>query len=832
MLQQLTLDERHLRHLQDSAISDDIIAERGYVSITPGSIHDWRRVAGDIHRDDLLKRVLHQGALAFPLFRCAEETPYTWVLRPDLPRTSKEGKPIKYEYPSSTPNILDVLPRYRGALGNPEIDLWITEGCKKADSLASAYGEMIVPVNENGVWGWRSKGKLLDDFKRVVWEGRRVVLAPDGDVRHNKAVYQAVQRSARLFTAWGAAEVLILLLPNEKDGPKCGVDDYLAQGHTLDELESHLVELAVVGETARVSLMKHPQTGVPLFLPAGYDVLGKTIVRSGRDGQQALYSGLLAVTGTGRNLHSGDETATVIWSNSRGHHELDVSRAHMATTRGCAETLGTAGAAIHAMNAREVSRYLVEFIQENYDDLPRVDYADRLGAIASGGLVLPAGTIGLDAATKYTGTPVQVGSDPESYRRVLLQVLGDPTRGLEGWPNTVTLWAVLALGLASPALARLRAGRNPVLVLAGASGSGKTTLSHLAVGAYGDPTRSPLQIQCGSGTTTPKGIQQTLTQTNGVPIFLDDVHMLMEREPLRFAGLIYDFANGQLRTYGTLDQKGGGGGELGGTLVMAGEMVPEFQHAGSQKRVMLFDCAKSPPLGVPAETSEGKRRADLLDSAWSAGAGLFGLQICEAIWRDWGAFTADVARLQFDESIRDMQAWRSILATAAATLQVALGQLGQRRDVAPLLRAWAGIYRSGQRERDPAIEAFDKVLVMLSQCEVSDNATSDEKGRRIAASWRWLNYERKMVAAQRLGDSYWRVLTTSPQWRAIVGPGAVDQFGSAWLKAGLILPHKGQRPISDRVHTGPGRGNLQCILVPEAHFAPHDGGEEGEEIAP
>lgn len=221
----------HQRQLQESAISPEIIGERGYRSIAPGSVYDWRQLAGDIHSEDLLRKVLHKGGLAFPLYRVAGDKPYTWVLRPDQPRQSKEGKPIKYEYPRGANNILDVLPRYGRALGDPTVDLWITEGAKKADALASAYGGAIVPVNENGVWGWRSKGKLLDDFKSIVWEGRRVIVAPDGDVRHNKAVYQAVQRSARLFTAWGASEVLILLLPCERDGPKIGVDDYLAAGH-------------------------------------------------------------------------------------------------------------------------------------------------------------------------------------------------------------------------------------------------------------------------------------------------------------------------------------------------------------------------------------------------------------------------------------------------------------------------------------------------------------------------------------------------------------------------------------------------------------------------
>ena len=99
----IDLSPAHLTQLRSSAISPDVMAARGYHSIIPGDIQGWRNLAGDIHSDDMLKKVLHLGALAFPLFRVGEEKPFTWILRPDLPRTNKDGKAIKYEYPRSTP---------------------------------------------------------------------------------------------------------------------------------------------------------------------------------------------------------------------------------------------------------------------------------------------------------------------------------------------------------------------------------------------------------------------------------------------------------------------------------------------------------------------------------------------------------------------------------------------------------------------------------------------------------------------------------------------------------------------------------------------------------
>ena len=612
----LSLAPAHADQLQQSAISQEIISARGYRSIAPGAIDEWRDAAGDVHSDELLRKVLHQGGLAFPLYRVAGESPFTWVLRPDLPRTNKDGKPIKYEYPRYVSNILDVLPRYKDALGDPNIPLWITEGCKKADALASAYGAGIVPVNENGVWGWRTKGKLLDDFSRIVWEGRRVIVAPDGDVRHNKAVYQAVQRSARLFIAWGAAEVRILLLPCEKDGPKIGVDDYLGGGHTTAEVESHLVDLATVGEQARVSLMKHPTTGAPLFLPPGYE-------------------------------------------------------------------------------------------------------------------------------------------------------------------------------------------------------------TNFATGCYGNPLLKPLRVQCASKGTTTKGILQTIAQVNGVPMHLEDTHLLMAREPDNFAGLIYDFANGQLRTYGQLNQQAGGGGALGGTLICTGEATPEFTYEGSQRRVLLINCKKWWPLGAEPKSDEGGRRAGILASAWLGGAGLWGHQTCETIWANWENYRRESLLLAADPTLSDLQAWRLPLAAASIALRIGMHQFGLEIDWMRLLMEWGQLYCEGQRERDPSRETFEKALIMLSQCELVDNSDFAE-GHKIAPSWQWLHYERKMVAARRVGDPYWRVLSTSPQWRAVVGVGAVDMFGDDWLKNGFILPPKRAGRVSDSYHTGPGKGSLQCILVPDSELSVKD----------
>jgi hypothetical protein len=806
------LNEQHYEHLKASALSDDIITERGYCTVE--SFYDWHyTTTGEYpNKRTTDKNKIPFPGIGFPLYRVGKHPPAAWVLRPDQPRKDNQGHLVKYEYPRGQGNILDALPRFQEGLSDVERPIWITEGAKKADALATAYGAAIAVINENGVWGWRSKGKLVEDIKHIVWEGRSIILAPDGDIRHNKQVYKAIERHARLLLGYGAAEVLICLLPQQKTGPKLGVDDYLSAGHTTGELESHLVELGTVEQHTRVVLMKHPDTKAPLYLPPGYDVLGQQIVRNAPNGPQSFYSGLIAVKETGADLHTGEETITVVWDRFNQLQEASIPR--IALSSGVRTSEHLTGAFVHSINAREMSRYLVEFIRENDEALPRVQFTDRLG-ICGDGVALPAGNVGLPSNTRYTGDPVQVGTDHHAYQRVLQQILGSES----SWQATSLIWATFALGLAGPALARLQTSRNPVLMLAGQSTSGKSTLAHFTTGLYGDPLNKPLQIQCGSGSTTPKGIQQTMAVLNGLPLLLDDVHMLMARTPDKFAGLIYDYANGQLYTYGTLDRRTGGGQRIGGTLVMTGEMLPEFAHAGSQRRMLLLNCSQTPPLGAPASSMEGLRRATILDSAWKAGAGTFGHQVCERIWRDWNAFTLEIDALSQDTALKDLQAWRLILAASAATLGHAMDLAGVYIDHTRLMREWAEVYQSGQQEHDPAAETFDRVLMMLGQAESSDNGKY-VNGDYVRPSWEWLSYERKLVAARRVGETHWRVFTTSPQWLEIVGPGAIVQFGQSWAKAGLILPHKNGQ-ISIRQFVGRGSWTPHCVLIPDTKFSPY-----------
>jgi len=154
-------------------------------------------------------------------------------LRPDRPRNGKDGKPRKYEQPANTPNILDVHPRNKAALGNASVDLWITEGEKKADCLTSRG---LCTVALFGVWGWcvaGTKGRdLLPCWNHVELSGRQVYVVFDADIVEKENVQLALARLVAALEARGA-EVLVVYLP----GPEKGVDDFLVAGGTVKELK-------------------------------------------------------------------------------------------------------------------------------------------------------------------------------------------------------------------------------------------------------------------------------------------------------------------------------------------------------------------------------------------------------------------------------------------------------------------------------------------------------------------------------------------------------------------------------------------------------------------
>src|SRR5262249_46200724 len=116
------LADRHRAMLErESAIAAEVIAERGYRTIEDA---DQLKPLGFSRTQWLTPGLL------LPIWTPDGASP-TAAFRPDLPRVSKRGGTVKYEWPPATGLRLDVPPRCRLQLPDPSWPLWLTEGIKK-----------------------------------------------------------------------------------------------------------------------------------------------------------------------------------------------------------------------------------------------------------------------------------------------------------------------------------------------------------------------------------------------------------------------------------------------------------------------------------------------------------------------------------------------------------------------------------------------------------------------------------------------------------------------------------------------------------------------------
>lgn len=117
----------------------------------------------------------------------------------------------------------------------------IAEGVTRVDALAT-YGIPAVAIP--GCYAWRDKNGALPDFEALRFPGNAFILAFDGDAASNPSVNAALARLARYLRAKGA-KVGLLQAPDDEEGHKRGLDDWLAEERFPDhaavmrELQRH-----------------------------------------------------------------------------------------------------------------------------------------------------------------------------------------------------------------------------------------------------------------------------------------------------------------------------------------------------------------------------------------------------------------------------------------------------------------------------------------------------------------------------------------------------------------------------------------------------------------
>jgi P4 family phage/plasmid primase-like protien len=231
-----SLTRAHHQYLNDAGVSDEIITGRGYFSI--------REHGGD---PDATRRMLREGfgiyvrqpeqfdGILIPLYSPDnfDFSPVSYMFRPDVPEVDERGKAKKYLLPTRQRPILDIHPvakRNRWSV-DTDVPMWITEGIKKGDTLTSRG---LFTITLSGVWNWKSNHEPLPDWDSIVLRGRTVYIAFDADAAVNYQVAQAMHDLGYFLAREGANVWYIVCPGNPKD--KTGVDDFLAEGGTVEEL--------------------------------------------------------------------------------------------------------------------------------------------------------------------------------------------------------------------------------------------------------------------------------------------------------------------------------------------------------------------------------------------------------------------------------------------------------------------------------------------------------------------------------------------------------------------------------------------------------------------
>ena len=219
------MNESHLEMLRSgSGISDEVITERGYRTISASQGKEYGFPPSQC-----------RSGLLMPVWTTDGKNPL-YILRPDDPRLGKDGKPLKYEMPRGQSVRIDCPPRCLTRLADPSIPLWVTEGIKKDDAMASRG---LCTIALLGVWNFKGRNDkggitLLADFDYIALNGRQVYIVFDSDVMTKPQVRAALDRLIEHLQRKGA-HVTAVYLPMA-GGSKVGVDDFLLT-HSVADLE-------------------------------------------------------------------------------------------------------------------------------------------------------------------------------------------------------------------------------------------------------------------------------------------------------------------------------------------------------------------------------------------------------------------------------------------------------------------------------------------------------------------------------------------------------------------------------------------------------------------
>ncbi len=232
----LDLSAAHATVLRASAVDFVRVQERQYRSI-PAETAVSGPVGTELTRLGFstahVAHACRTGALVVPVFDVYGDV-VSAQLRFDDPWSGKDGKAFRYTGPRGAGVRLDFGPTPTEA----DDPLWITEGVKKADALASLG---LRAVAMPGVWNFKDREHGTNPDMDALPKGPTVRVVFDADAADKPGVAKAQETLVNWLRTAKDATVTVAVLPGTVAGHDCkGVDDHLAAGFTLADLEACL----------------------------------------------------------------------------------------------------------------------------------------------------------------------------------------------------------------------------------------------------------------------------------------------------------------------------------------------------------------------------------------------------------------------------------------------------------------------------------------------------------------------------------------------------------------------------------------------------------------
>lgn len=446
----------HARELEESCITPEVADRRRYETLY-GTDEDQARL-----RELRIPRWSWRDPMAFPgllmpMYRVTGEE-IGHQFKPAIPQEAPGGKRQKYASQTGVPNRLDVPPTVADDVRDPSNPLWITEGIKKGDCLAS-LGKAVITLT--GVFNWRSKMGTLGDWEDIPLRGRTVVICFDSDARDNRNVLGAMQRLGRWLESKGAS-VRYLIVPAAVDGVDVkGVDDFFHAGGTLEALgQASMDELPSEARDATFTDR----------------VLADTVCSEELDGRFRWASGLGWMQWTGKVWREATEVTVVEtvsrWALEQYHQAVD--RQHSGTGRDLGSVVEGWRGVLSASRVSAVVRLakgVLECDAEAFDRDPDL-------------LNCPNGIVDLRTGTLTPSDPDMLMTKMTGVDFVKDAEHPDWTKALQALPPDVVDWFQLRTG---QAITGHMTPDDTVVICQGGGENGKSTVYDglaLAAGKY------------------------------------------------------------------------------------------------------------------------------------------------------------------------------------------------------------------------------------------------------------------------------------------------------------------------------------------------------------